>query len=101
MKLTKYCKGCQERTFGTGWENGWCDNCWAKKQTEKGEASILIELKKGDITIYHGDQGDILLEKKNVEGGSWDKIWDTLKAIKENKETIRASGCSSCNCDKQ
>lgn len=34
-KLTKYCEDCGERTFGTGFEQGLCDNCWEKMKERK------------------------------------------------------------------
>lgn len=52
---------------------------------ERGEASIFIELKKGDITVYHGTDGKgktVLLKKEKVASGSWDKIWKTLNSLK-------------------
>jgi len=33
---TKYCDGCGERTFdANGWEDGLCDTCWEKQNTQK------------------------------------------------------------------
>jgi len=51
-----------------------------KKET--GQASILIELKDSNIAVKHGDDKTVLLEKKNVEIGSWNRIWKTLKDLK-------------------
>ena len=52
---------------------------------ETGEASILIELKDGNIIVWHGTEDKEhrypLLKKKQVEAGSWDKIWETLQAL--------------------
>lgn len=31
---TKYCKGCGQRTFSEGWEDGLCDMCWEKARGE-------------------------------------------------------------------
>ena len=60
-------------------------------EKERGEASIFIELKDGDITVYHGTEGKniegrgngkaILKEIKNAKAGSWDKIWGTLLSL--------------------
>lgn len=61
-------------------------------EKERGEASIFIELKDGDITVYHGTEGQnregrgngkaILKEIKNAKAGSWDKIWKVLEDLK-------------------
>ena len=50
---------------------------------EKGGASIIVELTDGNITVRHGTEGNnaILLEKKNVKEGAWDKIWETLNNL--------------------
>lgn len=52
-------------------------------ETERGEASMIIELRDGNIIVKHGENGRILLVKRGVVEGSWSKIWETLKAIKE------------------
>lgn len=53
---------------------------------EKGAASIKIELANGIITVYHGTDGDILLQFPAVEG-SWDIIWQGIKtAAKKIKD---------------
>lgn len=56
------------------------------KPKERGEASILIELKDGNITVWHGTEDKEhktpLLEIPNAKAGSWDKIWKTLKSLK-------------------
>jgi len=51
---------------------------------EKGAASILIELVDGNIIVKHGTDGAVLLEILNAPTGAWDKIWQTLEAIKTN-----------------
>jgi len=57
-----------------------------KKQIETGSAHIYIDLKDGNINVYHGDDMKTLLfQVKNVEQGSWDSIWKTLRSIKSVK----------------
>lgn len=48
---------------------------------ERGSASILIDLTDGNITVKHGTDDVILLEKKNVKSGSWNKIWEVLNNL--------------------
>ena len=51
-------------------------------ETVKGQASIFIEVEDGNITVTHGTDKVVLLEKKNAVLGSWDEIWETLRNIK-------------------
>jgi len=51
---------------------------------EKGQASILIKLEDGNITVIHGTDNVVLLDIPNVEVGAWDKIWETLRNLKSN-----------------
>lgn len=53
-----------------------------KKKIEKGSASIKIDLDNGNITVYHGEDEDVLHKIINAEDGSWDKIWELLRSIK-------------------
>jgi hypothetical protein len=46
--------------------------------SERGEASILIELSDGIVTVKHGDFGDLLL-KTSVEDGFWNTLWAYLE----------------------
>ena len=46
-------------------------------QTEKGAASLHIELKDGFITVYHGTDG-IVLHRCEVEEGTWERMFDSL-----------------------
>lgn len=50
---------------------------------ERGEASIFVELKDGNITVRHGTEGHhaTLLVKESVPSGSWGKIWDILNNL--------------------
>ena len=50
-------------------------------ETEKGTASIKIELKDGAITVRHGTDDDVLFTTPAPEG-SWDHIWKELNSIK-------------------
>ena len=57
-----------------------------KKQIETGSAHIYIDMKGGNITVYHGnDMKTILFQVKNVEEGSWDAIWKTIRSLKSVK----------------
>jgi hypothetical protein len=56
-----------------------------KKQIARGSASIFITKQNGNITVYHGSDGVKLFEIKNVEEGSWDKIWKTIHSLKSVK----------------
>lgn len=53
--------------------------------SETGQASILIKLEDGNITVEHGTEhnGTPLLYIPNAPQGSWDKIWRTLILLKE------------------
>lgn len=52
---------------------------------ERGEASLLIELKDGTITIKHGTDGDTLYESL-VTNGTWTKMFAGIKTtILENR----------------
>ena len=46
--------------------------------TEAGEASILIHLVDGKITVKHGDYGDTLLIA-SVDDGFWNSLWAYLE----------------------
>lgn len=57
-----------------------------KKQIEKGSAHMYIDLRSGNITVYHGEnKKTILFQVKNAENGSYDKIWKTLRSLKSVK----------------
>ncbi len=51
---------------------------------DAGAASITISLEDGNISVHH-HEGPLLLEVKNAEAGSWDKIWETLRSLKSKK----------------
>jgi hypothetical protein len=54
-----------------------------KKQIERGSAHVYMILVDGNISVYHGDDMSTLLyEVKNVEEGSWNKIWEAIRNIK-------------------
>ena len=52
-----------------------------KKQTEQGSASIIIELRNGNIVVKHGTDKATLKSIDNAVQGSWEKIWKTLNSI--------------------
>lgn len=52
--------------------------------TETGHASIFIEVVDGNITVYHGSDGNndiVLYTRQNAPKGSWDKLWDAIRAL--------------------
>lgn len=51
------------------------------KRTEKGAASINIELRDGWITVLHGDTAEVLVDFKANEG-AWGVIWDAIHLAK-------------------
>jgi hypothetical protein len=59
-----------------------------EKEIEKGSASLYVELKDSNISVYHGDSYwlktnfDSLILIENAANGSWNEIWDTIKSIK-------------------
>lgn len=54
-----------------------------------GAASIIIELRDGDITIKHGEHHHALLAHlDNAPIGTWDKLWHFF----ENLGFVRDAG---------
>lgn len=53
-------------------------------QTAKvpGAASITISLSDGVITVEHGYDSTVL-EQWTANEGDWDKIWATIRQLKE------------------
>ena len=43
-----------------------------------GEASVLVELKDGILSVYHGTDKVKLFEKTATEN-SWDKLWEAIQ----------------------
>ena len=52
-----------------------------KKLTERGQASILVALEDGVITVTHGTD-NVVLFKKDAYIGAWDDIWDAIRLEK-------------------
>lgn len=52
-----------------------------KTKTERGAADIRIELRDGDITIYHCNGGAVLAKLPNASEGTWDKMWEYLESL--------------------
>lgn len=48
---------------------------------ERGQASILIDLTDGVITVKHGTAHAILAQWEANEG-DWDKLWDTINNLR-------------------
>jgi len=46
-------------------------------QTERGVASLLIELRDSKITVRHGTTRETILTTTAVEG-DWKKLWATI-----------------------
>lgn len=59
---------------------------------ERGAASIRIELADGNITVYHGTDGNILHEVKNAEEGSWKLLWQSIHAISSVNNRLTDEG---------
>jgi len=53
---------------------------------ETGAASIFVELKDGNITIYHGEDQVRLQHFENVSGGSWGTMFDTIVELLRERE---------------
>ena len=51
------------------------------KTIERGQAGMKIELSNGNITIFHGETGDILAELKNAPDGTWSAMWAGFKSL--------------------
>jgi len=47
-------------------------------QAEKGAASIRIELSKGGVTIFHGEDGSVLQEFPQVAEGKWSQMCNSI-----------------------
>lgn len=50
-------------------------------KTERGAASILIELGDGKITMRHGTDKDVLNAAAEVREGTWKLLFDTIKKV--------------------
>lgn len=48
------------------------------KQLQSGAASLKVELRNGQIDVYHGTDG-VLLFTRTAFDGDWDKIIERLK----------------------
>jgi hypothetical protein len=57
-----------------------------KPKIEAGAAHFSADLSGGTITVRHGTTNEILRQIKNAEAGSWDKIWNAIRAIKSVKK---------------
>jgi hypothetical protein len=52
-----------------------------KKPTERGAASILIELENGTITIKHGTDGTVLHSLADAPEGTWRGMFAAFAAL--------------------
>ena len=57
-----------------------------KIKLEKGSASILVTLSKGNLIITHGTNGSLLLDTPIAEGSWSDKIWKFFEDLKKENE---------------
>ena len=48
------------------------------EKVETGAASIRIELKDGNITIYHGEDGETLHHFQQVAEDAWANMFDSI-----------------------
>ena len=48
---------------------------------EKGNASLLISLSNGEISVFHGTDKTLLF-KRTAKLGDWNKIYNQLKGGK-------------------
>ena len=46
--------------------------------TERGAASIRVELRDGGVTMFHGEDGSVLHHFPEVAEGTWDKMFDAV-----------------------
>lgn len=55
--------------------------------SESGAASIFVQLRNGDITIYHGEDKVILQHFSRVADGTWGDMFDTIvQQLREKEE---------------
>ena len=47
-------------------------------QTERGAASILIQLRDGGVKVIHGTDGTVLHYFDAVPEGTWSKVFDAV-----------------------
>jgi hypothetical protein len=47
-------------------------------RSERGSASIRVELSGGNVSIFHGEDDTLLRYFESVPEGSWDKLWDAI-----------------------
>lgn len=52
-----------------------------KKQLERGCASLIVELYKGEIVMRHGTHNNVL-HRRECPQGDWDKLVNFLKGKK-------------------
>lgn len=46
--------------------------------TERGAASLRIELRDGGVQVLHGTDGTVLQSFPEVAEGTWDKVFDAI-----------------------
>jgi hypothetical protein len=50
------------------------------KRREKGSAAIVVELRRGVITVRRRDNADLLLKVDAYEG-DWERVWEGFSAL--------------------
>ena len=58
--------------------------------TDRGAATIKVILLNGAITVLHGDDGKVLLERKAYKG-DWKRIWAALEGEIPSADIYRAA----------
>jgi hypothetical protein len=48
-------------------------------QTERGAASLRIELRDGGVQMLHGEDGTVLRSFPEVTEGTWDRVFDAIE----------------------
>lgn len=50
---------------------------------ERGNASVLIELKDGILTVRHGEAQNFILFERDAPIGMWDYMWTALREYED------------------
>jgi len=58
--------------------------------TDRGSAEIRVILLNGAITVLHGEDGKVLLERKAYKG-DWNRIWAALEGEIPSADPYRAA----------
>ena len=50
------------------------------RRREKGSAAIVVELRRGVITVRRKDDAEVLLEVDAYEG-DWERVWESFNGL--------------------